>query len=169
MLTGVLRPVEHCQERLPFALPQKKDAGHPVLRRVGHQVERLGRARQSCDVDQIAIFNQCHPVVVEKQRRQIVANLKHSAGHSRQRNRDLGLIQTQRPLAAMPLLVDYGLARNRERVWIADKEVAVHVVARSNTGTSFLACLERVSRIHGNAPAIDEPHRVQHGAPILIE
>src|SRR5262252_5699518 len=69
----------------------------------------------------------------------------------------------------MPLLLVNRLSRNRESVGITDIEIAVHVIAGSNTGSGFLAGLEGVAGIDRDPTRIYNAYRIQHWTAVFIE
>ena len=112
MLTHPIGPVENCENGLAPAFLQQEDVRQPIFGCISHEVEGLRRMRIPSHVDEVTVLHQRHPIGVEKKRRQIVANLEHSAGNRRERNGNSGFIEGQRPLAAVPFLIHYRLPRN---------------------------------------------------------
>jgi outer membrane receptor protein involved in Fe transport len=66
----------------------------------------------------------------------------------------------------MPGLVIDGLSRDGERIRIGDEKIAIHIVARRNTGGRVSAGVEGVSRILGDTARIHDADGVQHGAEV---
>ena len=71
--------------------------------------------------------------------------------------------------AAVPFLLIYCLARDGERVRIADVKITIHVVTRGNAGGSVVAGFEGVAGILRDAAGIDQSEGIQHGAAVFIQ
>ena len=69
----------------------------------------------------------------------------------------------------MPFLLVNRLAGDGERVGVAYIKIQIHVITRGDAGCGIMAGFESMARVLGDAPGIDESHRIQHCATVFVE